>query len=102
MSIRLIRSPASWYCFNHVFDVEGSANISHKVAKRVMRMQPLNTDLLQNELSYWSMNIIYASIGFPIRYVPLYRPGGQPMTGWDSRYVRSPTGQQYQISSTFR
>ena len=40
-------------------------------------MQPLNTDLLQNELSYWSMNIIYASIDYPIRYVPNAESGDQ-------------------------
>jgi hypothetical protein len=47
-----------------VFDVAQSVNISHKAAKMVRRMQPLNTDLFQNELSYWSLNIIYASIQY--------------------------------------
>lgn len=33
----------------------------------VMRIQPLNTDLFQNELLYWSMNIIYSSIQYVMR-----------------------------------
>ena len=70
MSIRLRRSPISWYSFNHVFDVAYSANNSHKVTKRVRIMQPLNRDLFQNELSYLSMNIIYA---LPYCHLP-YKP----------------------------
>jgi len=51
-----------------VFDIAYSANSNHKVKKIVIRMQTLRTDLFHNELSYLSMNIIYASI--QLSYTP--------------------------------